>query len=430
MEINKIATMTIAAMIAMSGMAQESYFVRTKSAKKTVLKETETNAVAEAEEEQAQDFISQNFRYYSLCNWKEGMKFMVMPEKYDLIVNTFCDASNDREVSSGKLQHKIMVYQNHTETPEGFARINFMCQDDGKAYYYQIPRGSFDDYCYGKMGVPTLAYLGDVDIARSLLMDKTLYTKTKLFREDIDDRSDAYREVTVPLNTEVKVVAVGVGTRKFPVKIIVADKNGKEYYQHVAMSKTNSGMRDDEFIMDNTKFTFYGSFELADANETTAKEFASYVGQNYYTRYRTSMFNEAGKKVNIMRMSSFTIKAVKGQNETKYMKLTLKSLKTGEVFYKDVTFVHDDNVTGDIDGRREDYFDYLFAKGTPNFKNLPQSHITAIQQGRVIKGMSKESVKLAKGEPSRYAKDRNGREDWIYSNEGLIVKFNSKGKVM
>ena len=358
------------------------------------------------------------------------MKFMVMPEKYDLVVNTFCDASNGKEVSSGKLMHKIMIYKNHTETPEGFARINFTCQDDGKAYYYQIPRGSFDDYCYGKMGVPTLAYLGDVDIARSLLMGKTLYTRTTLYREDTDYHGDGYAEVKVPNNEEVKVVAIGVGTRKFPVKIIVADKNGKEFYQNVAMSKTNSGMRDDEFIMDNKKFTFYGSFELADENIAAAKEYASYIGQTYYTRYRTTMTNEQGKKVTVMRLSTFTIKAIQAQNGTKYMKLSLKSLKTGEVFYKDVCFVHDDNVAGDIDGHREDYFNYLFIKGTADMKGFPPNHVTAIQQGRVIKGMNKQAVKMAKGSPDRVAKDRNGREDWIYANEGVIVRFNKNGKVM
>lgn len=433
MKFKKVAMMVFALATAMSGMAQESYIVKTKNAKKTVAKQAETNANGESTEEEeptATDFVGANFKYHSLCDWKEGMKFMVMPEKYDLVVNTFCDASNEKEVSSGKLMHKIMVYKNHTDTPEGFARINFVCEDDGKAYYYQVPNGTFDDYCYGKMGVPTLAYLGDVDIARSLLMGKTLYTRTTLYREDIDFHGDGYAEVKVPANEEVKVVAVGVGSRKYPVKIIVADKNGKEFYQSVAMSKTNCGMRDDEFIMDNAKFTFYGSFELADENIAAAKAYSDYIGKTYYTRYRTTMTNEQGKKVTIMRLSNFTIKAIKAQNGTKYMKLTLKSLKTGEVFYKDVCFVHDDNVAGDIDGHREDYFSYLFIKGTANMKGIPANHVTAIQQGRVLKGMSKESVKMAKGSPDRTVKSGNGREDWIYANEGVIIKFDKNGKVL
>lgn len=433
MEFKKLALAAIASMMVMSGMAQESYFVKTKNAKKTVVKQNnseDTAAEAEEEEESAPDFVGDNFKFHSLCNWKEGMKFMVMPEKYDLIVNTFSDASNNKEVSSGKLQHKIMIYKNHTESADGIAYINFVCQDDGKAYYYRVPNGSFEDYCYNKMGVPTLAYLGDVDIARSLLLGKTLFTKTTIFREDIDDMGEGFREVKVPLNEEVKVVAVGVGSRKFPVKIIVADKSGREFYQNVALSKTNCGMRDDEFIMDNTKYTFYGSFELADANEKAAKEYASYIGQTYYTRYRTPMTNEKGEKVTIMRLSSFTIKAIKGMNGTKYMKLTLKSLKTGEVFYKDVAFVHDDNVAGDIDGHREDYFNYLFQKGAIDFSKYPANHVTAMQQGKAIRGMTKECVRLAKGEPARTVKDRNGREDWIYPREGVVVKFDKNGKVM
>ena len=142
------------------------------------------------------------------------------------------------------------------------------------------------------------------------------------------------------------------------------------------------------------------------------------------------MTNEQGKKVTVMRLSTFTIKAIQAQNGTNYMKLSLKSLKTGEVFYKDVCFVHDDNVAGDIDGHREDYFNYLFIKGTADMKGFPPNHVTAIQQGRVIKGMNKQAVKMAKGSPDRVAKDRNGREDWIYANEGVIVRFNKNGKVM
>ena len=427
MELKKIAVMTLTMIMAASSMAQESYFVVTKNAKKKAVNAenvTNTDAVADAEEEEtATDFVGMNFKYHNLCNWKKDMKFMVMPEKYDLIVNTFCDAQTGKDVSRGKLKHKIMLYKNHSETPEGFARINFICQDDGKEYYYQIPSGSFDDYCYGKMGVPTLAYLGDVDVARTLLAGKTMYTKATLYYEDNDVSGEGFTEVKVPLNEEVKVVAIGVGTRSYPVKIIVADKNGREFYQNVAMSKTNSGMRDDEFIMDNTKHTFYGSFELSDANDANANQYAEYIGKTYYTRYRTTMTNESGKTVPILRLSTFTIKAIKAQNGTQYMKLTLKSQKTGEVFYKDVTFVHEDNVTGDIDGRREDYFGYLFIKGNADLSKYPANIVTAIQQGKVVKGMNKEAVKMAKGSPSRTAKGGNGREDWIYDNEGVIVKF-------
>lgn len=268
------AGMTLAVITATG---QNSYIVKTKGAKKTITAKTGTETKEDSKEKKARDFVDDNFRYHSMCDWNEGMKFMVLPEKYDLIVNTFCNAATGKEVSSGRLRYKIMIYKGHSEGLDGRARVDFICQDDSTAYYYEVPNGSFEDYCYGKLGVPTLAYLGDVDIARTKLMGVKLYTKTTLYRVDTQMDGDGYEEITVPKNEEVTVKAIGVGTRSFPVKIIVEDKNGNQFYQNVAMSKTNSGMRDDEFIMDNTKFTFKGSFELIDANVAATGEYAQYI---------------------------------------------------------------------------------------------------------------------------------------------------------
>lgn len=420
-----IAGMALTVLVAS---AQNSYIVKTRGAKKAAVVKKKTDAGSD-DEAKAHDFVSDNFKFYSLCDWQEGMKFMVMPEKYDLIVNTFCDAATGKEVSSGRLRYKIMVYKGHTETPEGFARINFFCQDDSKDYYYQIPNGSFDDYCYSKLGVPTLAYLGDVDIARTKLMGATLYTKATLYRVDTQMDGEGYEEVTVPLNQKVKVTAVGVGSRSYPVKIIVEDSKGREFYQSVAMSKTNCGMRDDEFIMDNTKFLFGGSFELVDANVAATGQYAQYIGRDVYTKYATVMESEEGKKVRIARLSTFKIEGIEAQNDTKYVKMTLKSTNTGARYTKQVTFVND-NVAGDIDGYKEDYYNYLFGAGIPEgLKGISAEHKKMIQQGRVGVGFTKREVRLAKGEPSKHASSSNGRADWIYE-DGTIVKFNAAGKVM
>ena len=90
--------------------AQEnSYIVKTRGAKKSVLTESSSAQGIVPEEETATDFISQNFKFYSLCDWQEGMKFMVIPEKYDLVVKTFADAATGKEVSSMPLKYKIMT---------------------------------------------------------------------------------------------------------------------------------------------------------------------------------------------------------------------------------------------------------------------------------------------------------------------------------
>ena len=207
--------LAFATTIAMAQSA-DSYIVKTKGVKKTEAKVVKNSTKEETPT--GTDFVSQNFRYYSLCDWEDGMKFMVLPEKYDLIVNTFRDAGTGKEVPSGKLRRKIMIYNNHSVGQNGRARMNFTCQDDNRKYYFELPKGEFEDYCYSKTGVPTLAYLGDVDIAREKLMGHTLVTRATDYRVDVDYDSDSYNDVKVEKGMEVKVVAIGVGTRSFPVK--------------------------------------------------------------------------------------------------------------------------------------------------------------------------------------------------------------------
>ena len=425
------------AMLLMTVSAQENpYIVKTRNVKKKVVVEnllTDSTSIEE-EDEAATDFISQHFKFYSLCDWKEGMKFMVMPEKYDLVVKTFTDAGRGKEVSSMTLRHKIMIYKGVTESSDGHWHMNFLCQDDNKLYYYEIPSGSFDDYCYGKLGVPTLAYLGDVDIAKEQLMGKKLFTKTRVYRVDTDFDGDGYRETLQPMNKEVTVVDVGVGTRSFPVKIIVEDEAGNEYYQVVAMSKTNSGMRDDEFIMDSLKHTFYGAFELQDAVMKVNKDFKTYIGQVVHNKYKTEMITKGDGKerhVTIPKMMSFRIDNTLAMPNSEYVTLTLTEVESRRVFYKDVTFK---NPAGNPNARtkEEEFFGYLFAMGEGQARETTQAARAAIQQGRVIKGMSEDEVTLAMGEePTKIQKRDDGRYEWLYqrSKGFLIVTFGRNGLV-
>lgn len=424
------------AFVATTAMAQnaDSYIVKTKGVKKIEAKVVKEKKNGE-EEPTGTDFISQNFRYYSLCDWKDGMKFMVLPEKYDLVVNTFRDAGTGKEVPSGKLRRKIMIYNNHSVGQNGRSRMNFTCRDDNKKYYFELPNGEFEDYCYGKTGVPTLAYLGDVDIAREKLMNQTLVTRATDYRVDVDYDSDSYNDVKVEKGMEVKVVAVGVGTRSFPVKIIVADKKGNEFYQNVAMSKTNSGMRDDEFIVDNEKFTFYGSFDLLSGETKVSADYAQYMGKTVYTKYATSMTTKGGGKdnrvVKVPKLMAFRIDGMTPVRNSNYVTLTLSETETGRTYAKDVTFVNE-SVVGDIDGQKEDYFGYLFGFGEGKLRNTNAATRTMIREGRVGMGMTEEEVEMAVGEPDSKADINEGRYEWTYkrTKSWLIVQFSKSGKVI
>ena len=425
----KLILTTCAAFLFLTAMAQENpYIVKTRGVKKSVQSSIANELGETQEEETATDFIGQNFRFYSLCDWQEGMKFMVMPEKYDMVVKTFTDAATGKEVSSMPLKYKIMIYKGHHESSDGHSRIDFFCQDNGRNYYYEIPSGSFEDYCYGKTGVPTLAYLGDVDVARELLMGKTLYTKTTSYRIDTEYDGDGFQPVTVDKDMEVKVVKVGVGTRSFPVKIIVADKDGNEFFQNVAISKTNCGMRDDEFIMDEAKYLFGNSFELVDdIMSINSYNYKTYLGKIIHTKFKTKLLNETTKKVQaIPRLMEYQIEAMNPHKNDDKFTLKLKNTTLGTYFYGD--FVLDQHRAEN----QEDYFGYIFAPGPGKKIETSEGSRAMMRAGHVAAGFSEDEVMMAAGEPDDVKHGDNGTYTWIFkrsNNVLLYVEFDGSGKV-
>lgn len=407
----------------------DDYIVKTKGLVKTSAT-SKVQAVSKSalDLNEPRDFVGKNFKYYSLCDWKDGMKFMVIPEKYDLIVKTFYDATTNKGVSSVSLRHKIMAYKGHTVSPEGHTRINFLCQDDGKMYYYEIPSGSFDDYCYGKSGVPMLAYLGDVDIAREVLKGKKLFTRAEVYRIDTDSNSDGYLEVSVPLNEEVTVKEIGVGTRNFPVKIIVEDEDGNEFYQNVALSKTNSGMREEEFAyMGNSKNAFYGSFSIADEVMRVSDSFYDYIGKIVHTRHTTEMFTKGDGRdriVKVPKMMTFSIDAVVAIPNTQYVNLSLTELESRRMYSKTALFDNFDENTDTTKQKKEEFFGYIFDMGEGSAKKTTQQARAAIRAGRVTAGMTEVEVLLAMGEEPDRKDDKpseDGRYRWYYNRSSGIL---------
>ena len=411
-----------------TAMAQDNlYIVKTKGIKKGAAENTRRVS----DETEPTDFMGKNFRYYSMCDWKEGMRFMVVPEKFDLLVNTFRDAETGKEVGNGALRHCIMVYQGHKMLSNGRVHINFYCEDDGKSYYFVQPFGTFEDYCYSKMGVPTLAYLGDVDKAREVLMNQPLLTRTQHFRVDTDYDSDNYRDILVDKNMLVTVKAIGVGSRTYPVKIIVEDENGNQFYQNVCMSKTNSGLRDDAVSTETDIYNFAGSFEFLGANMTVSSNIREYLNETVHTKYVTTMSSKGSGKVRdvkVPRFTGFIIDEITPVRNSKYYTLTMRETESRRVYYKDVLFTDDD----ETEGAREDFFGYIFGLGEGEARNTSKETRAAIREGRVITGMTKEEVEMALGEPFKKTYDSQGDEIWQYTrSNGVIldVLFDEKGYV-
>ena len=412
-----------------------SYIVKTKGVKPKVKTNNGTASGQDKNEEvESDDFMEKHFRYVSMCDWKEGMRFMVVPEKYDMLVNTFCDASTGREVSNSRLRHKIMVYKGHEDRSGGRVYINFTCEDDNKNYYYELPNGTFDDYCFGKMGVPTLAYLGDVDKARKLLTGQSMLTRSETFRMDTEWDGDGYKEVSYPKNKVVTVKAVGVGTRSFPVKIVVEDEDGNQFYQNVAMSKINCSLRDDEFALDNEKYLFLGSFDFTGGEIAVSTDIKSYLNQTIHTTKATSMSSKGSGKVRdvkVPRFTGFIIDEINPIKDSRYYTLTLRETETRRIYYKDVLFSEQD-LQELSDASKDDYFGYIFGMGEGAMRITSLETRTAIREGRVIPGMSEDEVLMAVGEPYEKVTDSKGVREWHYNRSNgviLVVQFNAKGKV-
>ena len=432
---NMTTTVTPVAPAKTAPRTRSSYIVKTKGVKPVVrVVKTDASGQTKEEEVESNDFMTKNFRYQSMCDWKEGMRFMVIPEKYDILVNTFCDAATNKEVGSSRLRHKIMVYKGHEELTNGRVHVNFTCEDDNKNYYFELPFGTYDDYCFSKLGVPTLAYLGDVDKARELLMDKVMLTRTETFREDTEYDGDGYKVVHYPKNKVVTVKAVGVGTRSCPVKIIVEDDEGNQFYQNVAMSKINSGLRDDEFTAETEKYLFQGSFEYNGGEMSVSGDIKSYLNQTVHTTMSTSMSSKGSGKVRDVRVPRFTgfiIDEINPIKDSRYYTLTLRETETRRIYYKDVLFRESD-LMDMRDATEDDLFGHIFGMGEGALRNTSLETRTAIREGRVIPGMSEDEVLMAVGEPIQKVTDSNGVREWLYTRSNgvlLVVQFNSKGKV-
>ena len=103
--------------------------------KNVSLHEKETAEDSAATEKKEKSFEDKYFSYVSMCDWTPGMRFMVLPEKKDLVIKTFTNVKTGKLESSMNLRHKIMEYRGHSGEGELHERVDFLCIDDSTMYY-------------------------------------------------------------------------------------------------------------------------------------------------------------------------------------------------------------------------------------------------------------------------------------------------------
>lgn len=445
--IRKAMMIAALAVVSMVGNVQaqvssnRNYFVTTDNVKERPQVVVSTDDTQAKADEQKKDFISRNFRYVSMCDWTPGMRFMVKPTQKDLVIKSFAEAKTGNMVSTKSLENKILVYDNHSNAAGSLhEHVNFHLEGQpNEIYYFEVPTSSFDDYCYGKVGVPALAYLGDVDMAIDSLVGKKVRVLVRELYQDSETYGGGIKPVDIGIERRGSVMTitkVGVGTRNFPVKIIVKEtdkdgQEGQEYFQYVTISRTNCGYRTDELEMSDMKpHTFEGSFQLLDDRMAVSEElYNNYVGKKVYTFYNTKMRNSIEQTVSVVRLSTFTIKDIYRLGDSNTVTLTLKGEKTGETYTKEVS-LNNSRVNGS-----EEVLDELFVEGDPEkIEGIDKKNLPLIQQQKVKKGFTEAEVRLALGEPTDVSRITADHYQWLYqSKDGRrspfrTVKFSYRTK--
>ena len=405
---------------------KQAYFVTTSNVKSQPRQVTASAATGDGTsaesraEQRRKDFISRNFRYISMCEWYPGMRFMVRPTQKDLVVRTFSDARTGNMVSTRSLNDSILVYEGHAN-PTGTLHeqvIFHLESNPDQKYHFEVPTSSFDDYCYSKHGVPSLAYLGDVDMAIDSLTGKQVRVLERYLYQDTEVSSGSFKPVDIgdaKRGTVMTITKVGVGTKDFPVKIVVKepDRNGvegQEYFQLVTISRTNCGLRDEDFEKsDNLPHTFQGSFQLLADRVAVPAEQQLWVGKTVFTFYDTEMLDETEKPQKIAKMTSFVVTDIYGLGDSEMVTMTLRGKKDNKMYTKQVSTTNT-KVTG-----KEEVLGELFMEGDPdNLEGVRKANLPFIQKGQVKIGFTENEVRMALGEPSDITRVTGGTYQWIY----------------
>lgn len=393
--ITKTLTM-IFALTAFNAYAQEDYLVRTA---------TNPQSQTGTEEER---FVTNNFPYYSICDLTDGQKFMLIAEDRYGLIPTLKSYADNREVANSKMQYKILEFRGTEEKEiESYVGNNydtrFLFDSEGERYYYEVKQQFVSDICNSnpRALIRNLVYLGDVDIARELLVGKTLYTK-----------------VGNAPNTRVTVTAVGAGTRECPVKIVFEDEKGNSYYRDVLFSKTNSGLLDSDLVGAHRDKYFANAFSFTNDEQKTSDDIRhKYVGRAVYPKRHIEVTRQGGGLETLARYTPLTIKELKPAPTGTMVTLVLVGTDK-EVYLADVDLKYD------IFIRNENYIDDTFGMGDlrKQYPDIADETWPLLSKGEVRTGMSKEECKLALGSPiQRVADTRSRYETWFY--QGKTIDF-------
>lgn len=228
--IKKILFLAVLLSIVASVSAQDDYFIK--------IQPDSINSKELGEEEL---FINKHFEYINIADWEKGMRFMLITQEYyDKIDLIPCDW--EKIDVSNYINHIITLDTIYTYTKNDPYKMNILTRfifktTDNHYLEYQSP-ASIDGLRNSEIShISGLAYLKDIDIARKLLLGKTLYTKKDLAFINIGKDVSS---IVIKKFAPYRVKEIGIGNDIEPVKILLENPEGENFFYEMYLSKTNT----------------------------------------------------------------------------------------------------------------------------------------------------------------------------------------------
>ncbi|MDR0972460.1 MAG: hypothetical protein LBM61_00555 [Prevotellaceae bacterium] len=386
--------------------AQNDYLVTTKTPQATLIDENV--------------FVDEHFPRFEICNLQPGMRFMYVGDNDNNILATLKDLKTKRDVSDATVMHKIFTLTNVDEVQTSsysFSTRFLFIDDDSVAYYHEVKDKHLAAICAAnrRAYISNLAFINDVDSARTLLLGHTLYTKTDNAYIDVSGGS---QQVKLPINTEVIVTDVGVGSRECPVKIVFEDKEGKSYYREVAFSGTNSGLLKTDFVGANLYKYFPNVFGLNSKVQLSLEAMKEkYTGRPIYPKVSVTARYD-GVPIQLLRYDQFTITNVQPETGT-MVTLTLRGTDgktyTVETDTRYNVVIKNSNYINDLFG-----FDNLRKR----YPYITEDHWRLLSRGEVTTGMTKDECRLSLGPAVQIVRNTDKYETWFYTTQVLEFEGN------
>jgi len=196
-------------------------------------------------EKSNQSSFMDNFPYYEMIDWKPGMRFMSASNIDNKVVWLFGLYPQNLENINKELSWKEFVYegleQREVDCPRGRCIRTYLIFSWAGDKYEHMLYGDTTEIrnSHEKNSIHQLIYLDEVDKAKKLLLNKSIYIKTRIWltTDENENEVNTYgNQKYIP----VKIINIGLGTQDGPVKIIFTSiNNTKEYCLNVRFSGIN-----------------------------------------------------------------------------------------------------------------------------------------------------------------------------------------------